>query len=297
MSECCSHVGAMSGLQRSSPGVDVRAGWLACQSHNGSSASQGRVTNKTGRLRARKMQRVRCLHLFLARPPDGAVTRHAVLDAGQFRIHLTASFHWLLWKIRLVSPVPDVSRISLLCSWILSRTEGKKESEQERKRARESERASEGGKTRRAKSSPRKQLLSGRERERDRERGDLSSLELAAGIFGGPLGSGTFAVAACKDEDVEFGFSQCVDCACGLAAGIFGLPIGTACQSREDTQECRCRLALIAHLRLGDLCHRRSGSLSTEDADENAFVLLVVHLRIGDFRCRRTRRLSREDAA
>ena len=170
VSECCSHVGAMSGLQRSSPGVDVRAGWLACQSHNGSSASQGRVTNKTGRLRARKMQRVRCLHLFLARPPDGAVTRHAVLDAGQFRIHLTASFHWLLWKIRLVSPVPDVSRISLLCSWILSRTEGKKESEQERKRARESERASEGGKTRRAKSSPRKQLLSGRERERETER-------------------------------------------------------------------------------------------------------------------------------
>ena len=156
----------MSGLQRSSPRVDVRAGWLACQNHNGSSASQGNVTNKTGRLRARKMQRVRCLHLFLARPPDGAVTRHAVLDAGQFRIHLTASFHWLLWKIRLVSPVPDVSRISLLWFWILSRTEGKKESEQERKRARESERASEGGKTRRAKSSPRKQLLSGRERER-----------------------------------------------------------------------------------------------------------------------------------
>ena len=185
MSECCSHVGAMSGLQRSSPRVDVRAGWLACQNHNGSSASQGNVTNKTGRLRARKMQRVRCLHLFLARPPDGAVTRHAVLDAGQFRIHLTASFHWLLWKIRLVSPVPDVSRISLLWFWILSRTEGKKESEQERKRARESERASEGGKTRRAKSSPRKQLLSGRERERERERGDLSSLELAAGIFGG----------------------------------------------------------------------------------------------------------------
>ena len=135
------------------------------------------------------------------------------------------------------------------------------------------------------------------ERKRERERGDLSSLGLAAGIFGCPLGSGTFATAACKEKDVEFGFSQCVDCACALAAGIFGLPIGTACQSREDTQECRCRLVLIAHLRLGDLCHRRSGSLSTEDADENAFVLLVVHLRIGDFRCRRTRRLSREDAA